>query len=102
MRAILSGVALAALFALSAGAAFGRLPPPTPEEAAKKQAAAEKKAKEEEEKKILENLNTTKEQLPRIKLDDPAIRHLNPKKGDIIRIHRQERHTKSIYYRVVV
>ncbi|HWQ39725.1 MAG TPA: hypothetical protein VNM24_14150 [Burkholderiales bacterium] len=48
MRAILSGVALAALFALSAGAAFGRLPPPTPEEAAKKQAAAEKKAKEEE------------------------------------------------------
>ncbi len=58
--------------------------------------------KEEEEKKILENLNTTKEQLPRIKLDDPAIRHLNPKKGDIIRIHRQERHTKSIYYRVVV
>lgn len=48
MRATLIGVALAALFAASAGAAFGRLPPPTPEEVARKQAAAEKKAKEEE------------------------------------------------------
>jgi DNA-directed RNA polymerase subunit H len=58
--------------------------------------------KEEEEKEILEKLNCTKEQLPRIKMDDPALRHLNPKKGDIIRIHREDIHTKSIYYRVVV
>jgi len=58
--------------------------------------------KEEDEKKVLETLNATKEQLPKIKLDDPAIRHLSPKKGDVIRIHRNEKHAKSIYYRVVV
>ncbi|MEM3407920.1 MAG: DNA-directed RNA polymerase subunit H [Candidatus Micrarchaeia archaeon] len=58
--------------------------------------------KEEDEKKLLESLNATKEQLPKIKIDDPAIRHLNPKKGDIIRIHREEKHAKNIYYRVVV
>lgn len=58
--------------------------------------------KEEEEKKILEELNATKDQLPRIKIDDPAIRHLNPKNGDLIRIYREDRHAKSIYYRVVV
>jgi len=58
--------------------------------------------KEDEEKKILETLNATKEQLPKIKIDDPAIRHLTPKKGDIIKIYRNEKHAKSIYYRVVV
>ncbi|MCX8202539.1 MAG: DNA-directed RNA polymerase subunit H [Candidatus Micrarchaeota archaeon] len=57
---------------------------------------------EEEEKKILEKYNVTKEQLPRIKIDDPAIRHMNPKKGDIIKIYREDKHAKSIYYRVVV
>jgi len=58
--------------------------------------------KEEEEKKVLEKLNCTKSQLPRIKIDDPAIAYMNPKKGDIVRIHRVEKHAKSIYYRVVV
>jgi len=58
--------------------------------------------KEDGEQKILETLNATKEQLPKIKLDDPAIRHLTPKKGDVVRIHRHEKHAKSIYYRVVV
>jgi DNA-directed RNA polymerase subunit H len=57
---------------------------------------------EEEEKKVLEKLNCTKNQLPRIKIDDPAIAHMNPKKGDIVRIHRIDKHAKSIYYRVVV
>ncbi|MCS7109577.1 MAG: DNA-directed RNA polymerase subunit H [Candidatus Micrarchaeota archaeon] len=57
---------------------------------------------EEEEKKILEKYNVTKEQLPRIKIDDPAIRHLNPKKGDIVKIYREDRHAKWTYYRVVV
>lgn len=57
---------------------------------------------EEEEKKVLEKLNCTKSQLPRIKIDDPAIAHMNPKKGDIVRIYRVEKHAKSIYYRVVV
>ena len=56
----------------------------------------------EEEKDFLEKINIKKEDLPRIRKEDPAIRHLNPKIGNIIRI---ERHSptagKSYFYRVV-
>lgn len=57
----------------------------------------------DEEKKILEKYDVTKEQLPRIRSDDPAIRDLTTvKKGDLIRILRKDDHTENTYYRVVV
>jgi DNA-directed RNA polymerase subunit H len=56
--------------------------------------------KEEEVDELLKNYNITKENLPKIKIYDPAISHLNPKVGDVIRIYRQDE--KVFYYRVVV
>jgi len=58
---------------------------------------------EKEEKELLEKLGVTKEQLPKIKKDDPAVKALGAKPGQIIKITRKS-HTAgvSIYYRVVV
>ncbi len=56
--------------------------------------------KEDEVEEILKTYNITKENLPKIKIYDPAIVHLNPKVGDVIRIHRPDE--KTFYYRVVV
>jgi DNA-directed RNA polymerase subunit H len=55
--------------------------------------------KDDEVDKILKKLAATKEQLPRIRLYDPAIQHLNAKEGDLIRIHRKD---EVEYYRIVV
>jgi len=42
-------------------------------------------------------------QLPKIHKKDPAISHLEPKKGDIIKIERKSpTNIKSIYYRIVI
>lgn len=57
---------------------------------------------ESEQKKVLEKFNITKDQLPKIRLDDPAIQHLETKKGDVIKIARKEDHIENFYYRVVV
>ena len=57
----------------------------------------------EESQKILDEYNVTRDQLPKIVLNDPAIKHLEAGVGDIIRIIRlSEIVGKSIYYRVVV
>ncbi len=59
------------------------------------------KLKPEERKKLLDKYNISVSQLPRIKLDDPAV----PKdcaKGDIIKIERRDGDKAIIYYRVVV
>ncbi len=58
---------------------------------------------EEEAKKLLEELNITKKQLPRIYASDPVAKILGAKPGDIIRITRKSPTAgESIYYRVVV
>jgi len=58
---------------------------------------------EEETKKILQKFNISLMQLPKIHKKDPAISHLEPKKGDVIKIERKSpTNSKTIYYRVVV
>lgn len=58
--------------------------------------------KEENEKEILDKFGVTKEQLPRINEYDPALRSLGVKRGDVIKIFREEETGKNTYYRVVV
>jgi DNA-directed RNA polymerase subunit H len=58
---------------------------------------------EEEKKKLLKELGIKLSDLPRIKVSDPAIKHLNPKPGDIVKIIRKSPTAgEYIYYRVVV
>ncbi|MBI2448735.1 DNA-directed RNA polymerase subunit H [Candidatus Pacearchaeota archaeon] len=59
--------------------------------------------KEEEANKLLRNLNVNSNQLPKIKLSDPAV-PMGCKFGDIIKIERfdAEKRKKFVYYRVVV
>lgn len=57
----------------------------------------------EERERILEELNVTPKQLPRIKQSDPVIKQLGAKKGDILRIHRSDPVVgEYLYYRIVV
>ncbi len=61
------------------------------------------KLSEKEKEKLLKEHNVSIKELPRIMKDDPAIKHLNVKVGDIIRIKRNSQTAgESIYYRVVV
>lgn len=58
---------------------------------------------EEEKRELLEKYKIKLTDLPKIKKNDPAIKHLNAKPGDIIKIIRKSPITgESIYYRVVV
>jgi DNA-directed RNA polymerase subunit H (RpoH/RPB5) len=57
----------------------------------------------EEGAKILEKYKVSRDQMPRILTTDPAIKHLEAKVWDIIRITRNSKFIgKSTYYRVVV
>jgi len=57
----------------------------------------------EEGIKVLSKYNINPNQLPRISRKDPAISHLDPKVGDIIKITRKSpTASKSAYYRVVI
>lgn len=61
-----------------------------------------RKLSEEEAGNILVKFNISRRQLPRIKINDPAILELEPKKGDIIEIKRNSIISgKSLFYRVV-
>ncbi|MBU2589629.1 MAG: DNA-directed RNA polymerase subunit H [Nanoarchaeota archaeon] len=61
------------------------------------------KLTEEEKEKILEEYNISLSQLPKISKNDPAIKELEVKKGDLIKIERKSPTIgKSIFYRVVV
>jgi len=56
-----------------------------------------------EKEELLKKYSITLRQLPRIFLDDPAIRDLNPKVGDVVKITRKSPTAgESKYYRVVV
>ncbi|MCD6422455.1 DNA-directed RNA polymerase subunit H [bacterium] len=52
---------------------------------------------EEEKQKLLERLNITDKQLPKILEKDPAVQALGAKKGDVIKITRRSP-TAGIYY----
>ena len=61
------------------------------------------KLTEEEKKKVLEQYNISIKQLPKIMLNDPAIQHLEPKIGDVMKIKRKSVTAKeTIFYRVGV
>lgn len=61
------------------------------------------KVSEEEKKELLERYNITLLQLPKLKADDPAIRHLNLKRGDVVKITRKSLTAgTSTFYRVIV
>lgn len=57
--------------------------------------------KQEEVDKLLDNYNISLAQLPKIKIDDPAIPE-NASVGDVIKIERKEETGNVIYYRVVI
>ncbi len=57
----------------------------------------------EDAENILKTYKTSRNELPKIKRDDPAIKCLDVNVGDIIKITRNS-HTagKAFYYRVVI
>jgi len=59
------------------------------------------KLNEKESEKLLEELNVSKSQIPKILLSDTALAE-NCQVGDIIKIERKEGENVNIYYRVVV
>ncbi|MFH0859603.1 MAG: DNA-directed RNA polymerase subunit H [Candidatus Altiarchaeota archaeon] len=59
--------------------------------------------KPEEAEAVLAEYNATRDEMPKIKSDDPAISQLSPKEGDIIKIIRNNPLIgESFYYRVVI
>jgi len=58
---------------------------------------------EEEARELLETLGVKEEELPKIRVDDPIVKELGAKRGDIIRIIREDELVGvSIAYRLVV
>lgn len=58
---------------------------------------------EEEARELLERLNITKGQLPKIYTTDPMVKKIKAKVGDIIKITRKSPTAgEYIYYRVVI
>lgn len=54
-------------------------------------------------KELLEQYNVTMLEMPKISIDDPAIRHLDAKRGDMIKITRNSKTAGTTYfYRVVI
>lgn len=57
----------------------------------------------EDEIKLLENLNITKGQLPKLLKTDPMVKKIKAQTGQIIKINRASMTAgESLYYRVVV
>jgi DNA-directed RNA polymerase subunit H len=57
------------------------------------------KSKHEE---ILSSLGVDAHKLPKIKLQDPQVRLLGAKEGDVVKITRKDQTKENIYYRLVV
>ena len=61
------------------------------------------KCTEKEKKELFKKYHIIHQELPKIHMSDPAIRHLEVKPGDIIKIKRKDPKAGiSIYYRVVI
>ncbi len=59
--------------------------------------------KEKEKKALLERYKISERELPKILKDDAAIRHLNLKQGDVVKIIRPSLTAETtVYYRVVI
>jgi DNA-directed RNA polymerase subunit H len=58
--------------------------------------------KEDAVKRILEKYGITKEQLPKFRHNDPAVKTLEAEPGDVIKIEREDATGKYNVYRVVV
>jgi len=57
---------------------------------------------DKEKEKLFQTYNISDKELPKILLTDPAIRHLKPKLGDVVRIDRiSPTAGKAIFYRGV-
>ncbi len=57
----------------------------------------------EEKAELLKKLNISLKQLPRIKNDDPAVKVINAKHGDVVRVTRRSPTAgECYYYRVVL
>ena len=54
-----------------------------------------------EARKVFQELNTTAEKLPRIFKDDPALGG-KAKPGQVVKIFREDRGKKYLYYRIVI
>jgi len=58
---------------------------------------------ESEKEELLAKLNISPKQLPKISVNDPAIKLLDAKVGDVIKITRKSPTAgTSIYYRIVI
>jgi len=57
---------------------------------------------EEEKEELLKKYGAKLSQLPKIFADDPIVKAIGAKVGDVIKIEREILGMKSIYYRVVV
>ena len=61
------------------------------------------KCTKKEQKEVLERYKAEPSDFPRILITDPAIQHLNPEEGDLIKITRNSLTAgTAIFYRVVV
>jgi len=57
---------------------------------------------EEEKEQLLKKYGVKITQLPKIFADDPIVKAIGAKVGDVIKIEREILGMKSIYYRVVI
>ena len=61
------------------------------------------KLNDKEKQELLEQYQITFQELPKIYKNDSAIRHLNPKPGDVIKIIRNDEVSgENIYFRGVI
>jgi DNA-directed RNA polymerase subunit H len=61
------------------------------------------KLSEKEKEAFLKENNFTARNLPKVLKDDSAVKELNPKAGDLIKITRPSKTAgESVYYRIVV
>ena len=58
---------------------------------------------EQEREEVLKRYGISLRQLPRILITDPAIKEINPKVGDVVKIIRKSQTAgESVYYRVII
>ncbi|HLD39568.1 MAG TPA: DNA-directed RNA polymerase subunit H [Candidatus Nanoarchaeia archaeon] len=61
------------------------------------------KVADAEKEALLKRYEITQQDLPKIMLQDPAIKHLGSKAGDVIKVERESKTAgKSAYYREVI